>query len=75
MGIESRLLFITSSYILYLITVYLFHKNQNTHLLQILNGTMALIGSCVLIRLYYSLKKYNSKRGIYNMDYCVCKDT
>ena len=52
-------LFITS--IIYLFVVYYLHINQNIYSLQILNGTVALFGIYILIKLYYSLKDYNSK--------------
>ena len=57
----TRVLFITSIYVVYLFTVYLLHINQNIYSLQILNGTVALLAIYILIKLYYSLKDYNSR--------------
>ena len=57
----TTVLFITSIYIIYLFIVYLLHINQNIFSLQILNGTMSLLSICILIKLYYSLKEYNSR--------------
>ena len=54
-----RALCITS--IIYLYLNYLLHINQNIYLFQIINGTMALLGICVLIKLYINLKDYNSR--------------
>ena len=56
-----RVLFIISICIIYLFTVYYLHINQNIYSFQILNGTVALVAICILIKLYYSLKDYNSK--------------
>ena len=56
-----RVLFITSICVIYLFTVYLLHINQNIYPLQILNGIGSLLGICILIKLYYSLKDYNSR--------------
>ena len=55
----TRVLFIIS--IIYLVTVYYLHINQNIYFFQILNGTVSLLSICVLIKLYYSLKDYNSR--------------
>lgn len=57
----TRVLIITSIYIVYLFTVYLLHINQNIYSLQILNGTVTLLAIYILIKLYYSLKDYNSR--------------
>ena len=56
-----RVLSIISVCVIYLFTVYLLHINQNIYPLQILNGTVALLAICIMIKLYYNLKDYNSK--------------
>ena len=58
---STTVLFITSIYAIYLFTVYLLHINQNIYSLQILNGAISLLSICILIKLYYSLKDYNSR--------------
>ena len=57
----TRVLFIISICVIYLFTVYLLHINQNIYSLQILNGTVSLLSIYILIKLYYSLKDYNSR--------------
>ena len=57
--VSTRVLLIIS--IIYLFTVYYLHINQNIYPLQILNGTVSLLTICILIKLYYSLKDYNSR--------------
>ena len=57
-----KVLSIISVYVIYLFTVYYLHINQNIYPLLILNGIVSLIAMCIMIKLYYSLKDYNSRR-------------
>ena len=57
----TKVLFIISVYVIYLITVYYLHINQNIYAFQIINGVASLLSICILIKLYYSLKDYNSR--------------
>ena len=57
----TRVLFIINICVIYLFTVYLLYINQNIYSLQILNGTVSLLSIYILIKLYYSLKDYNSR--------------
>lgn len=56
-----KVLSIISVYVIYLFTVYYLHINQNMYPLLILNGIASLIAMCIMIKLYYSLKDYNSR--------------
>ncbi len=56
-----KVLSIISVYVIYLFTVYYLHINQNAYPLLILNGIASLIAMCIMIKLYYSLKDYNSR--------------
>ena len=56
-----KALSIISVYVIYLFTVYYLHINQNIYPLLILNGIASLIAMCIMIKLYYSLKDYNSR--------------
>ena len=57
-----KVLSIISVCVIYLFTVYYLHINQNIYPLLILNGIVSLIAMCIMIKLYYSLKDYNSRR-------------
>ena len=61
MDYEVSIMSIISVCVIYLFTVYYLHINQNVYPLLILNGIVSLIAICIMIKLYYSLKDYNSR--------------